>query len=88
LETATLVILGGLTLGGMYALSAIGLSLIWGALGMLNMAHGALLAIGGYTCFAIITYLNVPVLLAAPIKIPANTVATPPRKVPMKRLTS
>ena len=67
METATLVILGGLTLGGMYALSAIGLSLIWGALGMLNMAHGALLAIGGYTCFAIVTYLNVPALLAVPI---------------------
>ena len=67
METATLVILGGLTLGGMYALSAIGLSLIWGALGMLNMAHGALLAIGGYTCFAIVTYLNVPALLAVPL---------------------
>ena len=52
METLTLVVLSGLTLGAMYALSAIGLSLIWGALGMLNMAHGSLLAIGGYSCYA------------------------------------
>ena len=69
METIILVILGGLTLGGMYALSAVGLSLIWGALGMLNMAHGALLAIGGYSCFAIISYLNVPALLAIPMAV-------------------
>ncbi|XAT59962.1 branched-chain amino acid ABC transporter permease [Rhodobacteraceae bacterium Araon29] len=67
METATVVILSGLTLGGMYALSAIGLSLIWGALGMLNMAHGALLALGGYICFAIITQLDIPSFLAIPL---------------------
>lgn len=72
METATLVILGGLTLGGMYALSAIGLSLIWGALGMLNMAHGSLLAIGGYACFAIISYTNLPVLLSIPLAVAAG----------------
>ncbi len=67
METVILVILGGLTLGGMYALSAVGLSLIWGALGMLNMAHGALLAIGGYSFYGIITYLNLPMILAIPL---------------------
>jgi branched-chain amino acid transport system permease protein len=72
METVTLVILGGLTLGGMYALSAIGLSLIWGAMGILNMAHGSLLAIGGYSCYAIIIYLGFPPLLAIPLAIVAG----------------
>jgi branched-chain amino acid transport system permease protein len=72
METITLVILSGLTLGAMYALSAIGLSLIWGALGMLNMAHGSLLAIGGYSCYAIIIYLGLAPLLAIPLAIVAG----------------
>ena len=69
METVTLVILSGLTLGAMYALSSVGLSLIWGGLGMLNMAHGSLLAIGGYSCYAIIVYLGFPPLLAIPLAI-------------------
>ena len=69
METLTLVILGGLTLGGMYALSAIGLSLIWGAMGMLNMAHGSLLAIGGYACFAFISYMELPIFFAVPLAV-------------------
>lgn len=69
IETLTLVMISGLTLGAMYALSAVGLSLIWGALGMLNMAHGALLAIGGYACFAAISYLDLPIFLGIPIAI-------------------
>ena len=75
METLTLVILSGLTLGALYALSAIGLSLIWGALGMLNMAHGSLLAIGGYSCYAIIVYLGLPPLLAIPLAIVAGGLA-------------
>ena len=75
METITLVVLSGLTLGAMYALSAIGLSLIWGALGMLNMAHGSLLAIGGYSCYAIIVYLGLPPLLAIPLAIVAGGLA-------------
>ena len=75
METLTLVVLSGLTLGAMYALSAIGLSLIWGALGMLNMAHGSLLAIGGYSCYAIIVHLGLPPLMAIPLAIVAGGLA-------------
>ena len=37
------IIASGLTLGAMYAVATIGLSLVYGSLNMLNMAHGALL---------------------------------------------
>ncbi len=33
------VLISGLLMGSIYAASAVGLSLVWGALGMLNMAH-------------------------------------------------
>lgn len=38
-------------LGSVFATMAMGLSLVWGGLRMLNMAHGALLMIGAYTAF-------------------------------------
>ncbi len=60
MDVAIQILVTGLTVGGMYALSAIGLSLVWGALGMLNMAHGVLLTLGGYVAFAAVTYAGAP----------------------------
>lgn len=54
------IIASGLTLGAMYAVATIGLSLVYGSLNMLNMAHGALLTLGGYICYAAITHLGFP----------------------------
>ena len=42
-----LVLIGGLLLGGIYALVAFGLSLIYGVARILNIVHGTLLAISG-----------------------------------------
>lgn len=56
------IIASGLTLGAMYAISTIGLSLVYGSLNMLNMAHGAVLALGGYICFFAMTALGLPAL--------------------------
>ena len=39
---------GGILYGSIYGLMAIGLTLIWGSLRMLNMAMGALYIVGGY----------------------------------------
>jgi branched-subunit amino acid ABC-type transport system permease component len=57
------IIASGLTLGAMYAVSTVGLSLVYGSLNMLNMAHGALLALGGYICFYSMTVLGLPALV-------------------------
>ena len=50
------IIASGLTLGAMYAVATIGLSLVYGSLNMLNMAHGAILTLGGYICYAAIIH--------------------------------
>jgi branched-chain amino acid transport system permease protein len=42
-------LINGLTLGGVYALIAIGYSMVYGILGMLNFAHGEIYMIGGFT---------------------------------------
>ncbi len=42
-------LVNGLTLGGVYALIAVGYSMVYGILGMLNFAHGEIYMIGGFT---------------------------------------
>lgn len=66
METFTQVLASGLTLGAMYALSTIGLSLVWGSLNMLNMAQGILLTLGGYASFAVITHFGLPIWVGLP----------------------
>ncbi|MCO6049237.1 branched-chain amino acid ABC transporter permease [Mesorhizobium sp. RP14(2022)] len=45
------VIVAGLVSGSIYALIASGLSLVWGALGVFNFAHGALLMAGAFVAW-------------------------------------
>lgn len=52
----------GLVRGAMYALMGIGLSLIFGILGVVNFAHGELFMIGTYVMFAVSVYLGLPFL--------------------------
>jgi branched-chain amino acid transport system permease protein len=44
-------ILSGLLIGGVYALSALGLSLIFGVMRIINFAHGTFLMLGMYAAF-------------------------------------
>lgn len=54
------VIVAGLTTGALYALATVGLSLVWGSMGMLNMAHAAMLTLGGYAAYSASTALGLP----------------------------
>lgn len=60
MDIAIEIIVSGLTLGAMYAVSSISLSLLWGTLGVLNMAQGAFLVIGGYAAFTGATLFGLP----------------------------
>ncbi len=57
-------ILLGLLIGGLYGLAAAGLSLIFGVLRVLNVAHGELLMLGGYASFWLFTLLGVDPFLS------------------------
>ena len=72
MEAFLQILFSGLTLGAMYALSAVGLTLLWGVVGMLNMSQGVMLAIGGYASYSAITYLGLPWPLGLPAAIVAG----------------
>lgn len=69
------IIVAGLTTGALYALATVGLSLVWGSMGMLNMAHAAMLTLGGYVAFTTSTSLGLPIGLGFLAAIVAGAVA-------------
>ena len=59
------IIINGLFLSFNYALMAVGLSLIFGVLRVINFAHGELLMIGAYVVWVLVVGYNVPFVAAA-----------------------
>ena len=64
MEKALEIIVNGLSVGGIYALIALGLVLIYKSTGVINFAQGELSMIGAYFCFALAVHYNVPYILA------------------------
>jgi len=64
LELIARVLILGLTLGAIYAVIAVGLNLVWGTMRILNIAHGDLIMLGGYTAYWLLTLLGVSPLLS------------------------
>ncbi len=56
----------GLVLGGIYALSAVGFSLIFGVLHVINLSHGMLVLIGAYLALILSRALHLDPLLTMP----------------------
>jgi branched-chain amino acid transport system permease protein len=54
----------GLILGSIYVLLALGLTVIFGTLGVVNFAHGALYMMGAYAAYSVVTLLNLHFIVA------------------------
>ena len=59
-------LLDGILMGGVYALAALGLSLIFGVLKITNFAHGAMMTVGMYVVYALASGLGFNAYLALP----------------------
>ncbi len=55
-------ILNGLSLGGVYALIALGYTMVYGIAKMLNFAHGDIIMVGGYSVFVFFNLTNNPII--------------------------
>jgi branched-chain amino acid transport system permease protein len=60
-------IVNGLLIGFMYALIAIGLTLIWGVMNIVNFAHGDFLMVGMFTSFWLYTLYGIDPLFSIPV---------------------
>jgi branched-chain amino acid transport system permease protein len=64
----------GLLIGGLYGLAAAGLSLVFGVLKVLNVAHGELIMLGGYGAFWLFALAGVDPFASLALVIPATLV--------------
>lgn len=69
LDTLLSQMAAGLVLGGLYVLIAIGLSIIFGLLGIVNFAHGNFFALGAYFAITLFDYFGYPAVILAPILV-------------------
>jgi len=67
--------LSGALIGGLYALMAIGLSVTWGVLRVINLAHFGLILIGAYLTFQLTTSWGIDPLLTLAVTVPVMFVA-------------
>ena len=57
-------LINGISLGSVYAIIALGYSMVYGIAKMLNFAHGDIIMVGAYIVFCVMVYLKLPALLA------------------------
>jgi len=55
----------GLSLGGIYAMIALGYTMVYGIAKMLNFAHGDIIMVGGYTILVFLTYNPILAIIAS-----------------------
>jgi len=61
------ILANGLVLGALYACIAVGFSLVWGVLNIINMLHGSFIILGGYIAFFAFRDLGIHPFLSIPI---------------------
>ena len=57
-------LVNGLSLGSVYAIIALGYSMVYGIAKMLNFAHGDIIMVGAYIAFCVMQYLGLPSIVA------------------------
>lgn len=60
----------GLLLGGLYTIIALGLSLVFGVMRLINVAHGDLVIFGSYFAYLVVTYTGIDPILSLVAGIP------------------
>jgi branched-chain amino acid transport system permease protein len=61
--------INAISLGGVYALFALGFTLVFGVLGVVNLAHGAIFTLGAYSAWQAVMLLNLPLPAAILIAV-------------------
>jgi branched-chain amino acid transport system permease protein len=60
-------LVNGILAGGILAVVALGFSLVWGIMNIINLAHGAFIMLGAYTTYQLFTAFHVDPFLSLPV---------------------
>jgi branched-chain amino acid transport system permease protein len=63
------IISNGLLLGGLFAIVAMGFSIVWGVMNLVNLAHGAFIMLGAYITFWLFELWGIDPFLSIPISM-------------------
>lgn len=67
-------LVNGISLGSVYAIIALGYSMVYGIAKMLNFAHGDVIMVGAYICFSATQYMGVHPLIGVVLSVIVCTV--------------
>ena len=67
-------VINGVLIGSIYGLSALGLTLVWGIMDIVNLAHGEFIILGAFMNYFLFTLLGVNPLVGVLLAIPAGVV--------------
>src|SRR3984885_2667914 len=67
---AAQIIINALVLGSLYACIAIGFSLVWGVLNVINLIHGSMIVLGAYLAWGLYQSLAVSPWYVLPVAVP------------------
>ena len=60
-------LVNGILVGGIFAVVALGFSLVWGIMNIINLAHGAFVMLGAYTAFVLFSVWHIDPFLSIPL---------------------
>ena len=75
IEFINFYLIPGITLGSIYALGAVGISMIFGILRFAHFAHGDLMTVGAYGALTVVWVTGIPPLFAIPFAVALAIIA-------------
>ncbi|MFX7620784.1 hypothetical protein ABTJ52_20505, partial [Acinetobacter baumannii] len=57
----------GILLGGLYGLATVGFSMVWGVMGVINLAHTSFITLGAYVTYVLFQRFGVDPLVSLPV---------------------
>jgi len=81
-STLVTALVSGLLLGGLFAVTALGLSLVFGVMRLVNLAHGELVVLGAYLALELSRHAGLDPLLTIPVVGGGRVAGAPPGPPP------
>ena len=67
-------LINGISLGSVYAIIALGYTMVYGIAKMLNFAHGDVIMVGAYICYCVMSYLGLPPIVGVVLAMVVCTI--------------